>query len=253
MLVFVTARCLGRPSIFSVGLYSSAATAAAAMGFLWFAAIVAATTFLHVRTTCMIFVGIALLLSAIAYAQVTIFHVTDGLFTSHWMYATLFLRAGTEALRSDGGLVSVHPSLGLTAVFILLMIGARDYRDTSAHVHNYVHLLIYTVGASLALSASSERLLDMCCPASPAVGQRWKSRKARALSPIRQIIDPVGFCAMGLILLGHVHDPTPLAISFHSAFGYTAIILGMSIFFCALAHDIMPFESHSVRDDAPGP
>ena len=217
------------------------------MGYLWFAAIVAATTFLlHVRTTCMIFVGIALLLSAIAYAQVTIFHVTDGLFTSHWMYATLFLRAGTEALRSDGGLVSVHPSLGLTAVFILLMIGVHEIIVTHLHMfHNYVHLLIYTVGASLALSASSERLLDMCCPASPAVGQRWKSRKARALSPIRQIIDPVGFCAMGLILLGHVHDPTPLAISFHSAFGYTAIILGMSIFFCALAHDIMPFESRA--------
>lgn len=201
----------------------------------WFVALTAVLTLtLHARTVKMIGVGWALTMMLVGYIQ---FFVWDdwrnGLFTSHWMYMTLLLRAGTEALRGDGYPVSVHPVLGTIAALALGFIALHETMVTHLHAfHNYVHVTIYATGLSIALGASSQRATE------------WFYGEAAGLRvrAIRQFLDPAFYFSMGLLLVGHQHDPAPLSMGLHATFGYFLITLGCASFLCSLVHDVLPAE-----------
>ena len=214
------------------------------------------------RPSTVMLLGIVLLGIA-AYAQFIAWPAmggttSDGLFTSHWMYGTLLLRAGTEALRGDGGPIRVHPALGGFAVVVLCVIAVHEIHVTHLHMfHNYVHILIYTIGATIAFSSCAEHVaaarctravcgLSQCCARANEESKTEDSHAADAAARVRAIrtfADPACFFAMGLVLIGHEHDHNPLSVRFHTTFGYFLMTLAASIFLCALAHEVLPQQS----------
>ena len=190
---------------------------------------------LHASRLATICVGLVVTMALMGVIQ---FHVwydwRDGIFTSHWIYMTLLLRAGTEALRGDGYPIRLHPGLGLLAAILISFIAVHETLVTHLHAfHNYVHLTIYATGLILALSTSTEQAAAACFGASAA---------ARVRS-VRQFLDPSCLFAMGLLLIGHQHDPAPLSIALHTTFGYCLVALGGAIFACSLVHDVFPRAS----------
>ena len=45
---------------------------------------------------------------------------------------------------------------------------------------------------------------------------------------------------MGMLLVGHVHDPSPLSVGLHATFGYFLICLGGAVLLCSFTHDLLP-------------
>lgn len=217
----------------------------------WHLALVLVTSaLLHAKSTATVAMLALSMLAVVGVIQFFVWptlggSVQDGIFTSHWMYASLLLRGGTEALRGDGYPVRVHPVLGCLATVALLVIAAHEIHFTHMHAfHNWVHLLIYAIGAMLAFSTGADalamRVAACCC-----VRGDEDERRARAASFVRsarKVSDVGGWCAMGLLLVGHVHDPAPLSVALHAAFGYFLMGLGAATFLCSLAHDVLPHD-----------
>ena len=187
---------------------------------------------LHARTGQTIAVAFLLTGLLIAVIQFVVWDdPTDGLFTSHWMYMTLLLRAGTEALRGDGYPVNVHPMLASCAVLLLGIISAHEAIVTHFHnFHNYVHTVIYMVGLVIAFGAGSQRAAERCFGAAAALRVRT----------VRQFVDPSLYFALGLLLVGHQHDPSRLSIALHTHFGYFLMALACVSLACGLSHDVLP-------------
>jgi hypothetical protein len=199
------------------------------------------TVALHASRTRTIILAFTLQLILLGLLQFVVRGQEAGLFVSHWMYGSVLLRAGTEALRSKCGLVQVSPASGLLAVAMLVGITVNEVVVTRLNsFHNHVHMLIYSLGAAVALSACAESLVGYVFRATRTQQADFAVRSVR---PIRQVFDPACFFAMGLVLLGHEHDHYPLAIRFHTAFGLFLINLALSIFLCSIAHDALPPDS----------
>jgi hypothetical protein len=216
------------------------------MNYLFHALLIAATAvFLHVRQPCNVGITAVVMLAIAGVIQFFVWpslggSIVDGVFTSHWMYAAILLRGGTEALRGDGYPVCVHPAIACVAVMALVFIALHEIHFTHLHAfHNWVHLLIYCTGALIAFGTGAARLAEKvagCCSCD--------ALAAVALTrSIRKVADPAGFSAMGLLLVGHVHDPAPLSVGLHATFGYFLMLLGAAIFVCSLAHDVLPADS----------
>ena len=105
--------------------------------------------------------------------------------------------------------------------------------------HNWVHVIIYTIGAMLALLTGVGSVVSGLTDDDEAS----QARAAGAVLSIRQFADPAAWFAMGLLLVGHVHDPAPLSVGLHTTFGYFLMMLGLAVFLCSLIHDVLPFQS----------
>lgn len=211
----------------------------------WFLALTAAlTVMLHASRVSTISMGFCATLLLIGYIQFFIWdNWRDGIFTSHWMYMTLLLRAGTQALRGDGYPVTVSPLLGLLATSLLVFIATHETVVTHLGAfHNYVHLTLYLCGALLALSACSEHLVTSSCCSCLTMMSGGNAIAAR-IRNIRVLTDPALLFAMGLLLIGHQHDPNPLSVALHSTFGYFLMALALCCFLCSLMHASLPHSS----------
>jgi len=202
---------------------------------VYFALTVLLAVTLHASRTAIISASLLATLGLIGYAQFFIWeNWRDGIFTSHWLYMTLLLRAGTQALRGDGFPVKAPPTLGVVATIVLCIIAVHETVVTHLHAfHNYVHITLYISGALLAHSSCSEQLATGCFGAAAAL----RVRSVRVLS------DPAILFAMGLLLIGHQHDPAPLSVALHSTFGYCLVALATCCFLCSLVHASLPRES----------
>lgn len=202
----------------------------------WFVVLtIALAGLLHATRVLSVVFFVFVSLALVGYIQFFVWDDrADGLFTGHWMYMMLILRAGTEVLRGDGYPLQVHPLLGGGAAVTLAVIMYHETVVTHLHMfHNYVHMTIYSCGVALACSAISEQTAARCIGESAATSVR----------SVRKFFDPCCFVAMGLLLISHAHDPAPLSIALHSTFGYLLLVLAAACFLCALCHDVLPFSS----------
>uniref|UniRef100_A0A7S3BHH6 Uncharacterized protein n=1 Tax=Haptolina ericina TaxID=156174 RepID=A0A7S3BHH6_9EUKA len=174
-----------------------------------------------------LFAGCAILVHLILLQQKVV-----GSFGGHFLPGTLIVRVGRVVLQSEeGGLVHIPFAFAVVGAtgFGLIIVGELVTAGIS-HFYNWVHLMMYSVGAALSLSMGMED-----------VTARTKSRVAAVrVRNLRAVCDPLLLAASGALQWTHVHDQLPMAVMMHTTLGKLLVTLAAVQLLSSLAHERSP-------------
>ncbi len=159
---------------------------------------------------------------------------TSGAWAAHWCPGLILNAAGARVIEGDGGPLKVRFWVSLlgVALFMGTIIAESVVLNGLQRFYNWVHMLLYTIGAVLSLGGGLHEPLT-CCGC---------ERTASTVAMLRCVLDPLCFAALGAIFI--VLEPLrdPLATFYHAILGRLLIVLGLAIHLCSLTHHVMPRE-----------
>ena len=143
-----------------------------------------------------------------------------GAIGGHWLPALALYRGAATSLLGDGLPVAVHwPFAAIGSIMFSGIVMGEVWTAGVTHFYNWIHILIYALGGVLCASSAFVRPTGRL---------------------VRRAMDPLCLCALGSLFIGHVHDPSQVAVLYHTYLGWLLVALAAAIFLCALVHDVLP-------------
>ena len=142
-----------------------------------------------------------LLLFAIFVQQTLIARKVEGAFFGHLMPGIVLCTAGSRAILSEGGPTNVSALSGALGVAVFLGIIGGEYLTSGAsRFYNWIHYLIYVLGAGLCLSAGLEDLA-------------WRRTLPVAeIRRCRQVADPALLVGLGALMRARARASSRLPV-----------------------------------------
>lgn len=183
------------------------------------------TPFVLSRNTRIALVALALLAGVGATLMAT--RDVNLMIYTHYVPGTSALIVGRSVLRGDGGPIVTANPVGPAIIFtiegfISQYLALKVY---GSRFFSLSHNLLHFVAASWMASYLADHLCARCCPS-----------RLPALRLFRLLHDPAVMVCLGVLMIGHQHDTTPIGELFHDTWGTAFIAMGVLHFVSSAVH-----------------
>lgn len=173
------------------------------------------------------------LLGLVAYILMWWRKVNLMLYT-HYVPGLSVLIVAREVLSGDGGCVNTRRVVGPLLIFIEEAFIAEylAIKVYSPRFYSLSHNLLHMVVAGWVLSFLVDHIVRRCAPA-----------HLHALRVARQVYDPSAMACLGVLIISHQHDESPIGEFFHNAWGVLFLCMAFTHLLSSMVHAAMPVDA----------
>ena len=148
---------------------------------------------------------------------------------THYVPGLSLLVVGRGVFAGDGGPVITRSMVGPVLIFFNEAVTSQilAIRVYTPNFYSLSHNLLHFVAAVWMMSLLSDHI---CA--------RWWPYRLPSLRLARAVYDPFVMIALGIMMIGHQHDTTPLGEFFHDTWGILFVAMGLLHVVSSIVHQV---------------